>query len=118
MTDGEDDSTRVGIDAEDLDRPDFSNLDEMATRWFTENEQKVFLASPTKDTFLRLWTRKEAYVKYIGEGLRALSKIDTVALESEGKIQFFDYRAGDILISVCTPIGVNIANEIQITTKE
>ena len=118
LTDGEDSSARVGIDAEDLDRPDLSNLDEMATRWFTENEQKVFLASPTKDTFLRLWTRKEAYVKYIGEGLRALSKIDTVALESEGKIQFFDYRAGDILISVCTPIGVNIANEIQITTKE
>lgn len=118
LTDGEDSSARVGIDAEDLDRPDLSNLEEMATRWFTENEQKVFLASPTKETFLRLWTRKEAYSKYTGEGLRALSKIDTVALENEGKIQFFDYRAGDILISVCTPIGVNIANEIQITTKE
>ena len=118
LTDGEDDSARVGIDAEDLDRPDFSNLGEMATRWFTESEQKVFFASPAKETFLRIWTRKEAYAKYIGEGLRALSKIDTVALESEGKIQFFDYRAGDILISVCTPIGVNIANEIQITTKE
>lgn len=118
LTDGEDSSARVGIDAEDLDRPDLSNLEEMASRWFTENEQKVFFASPTKETFLRLWTRKEAYVKHLGEGLRALSKIDTVALESEGKIQFFDYRAGDILISVCTPIGVNIANEIQITTKE
>lgn len=118
LTDGEDSSARVGIDAEDLDRPDLSNLEEMATRWFTENEQKVFFASPTKDTFLRLWTRKEAYVKYIGEGLRALSKIDTVALKNEGSIRFFDYRKGDILISVCTPIGVNIANEIQITTKE
>ena len=118
LTDGEDSSARVGIDAEDINRPDLSNLEEMASRWFTENEQKVFFASPTKETFLRLWTRKEAYVKYLGEGLRALSQIDTVALESEGKIQFFDYRAGDILISVCTPIGVNIANEIQITTKE
>lgn len=118
LTDGEDSSARVGIDAEDLDRPDLSNLEEMATRWFTENEQKVFFASPTKETFLRLWTRKEAYVKYIGEGLRALSKIDTVVLEKEGNVQFFDYRAGDILISICTPIGVNIANEIQITTKE
>lgn len=118
LTDGEDSSARVGIDAEDLDRPDLSNLEEMATRWFTENEQKVFLASPTKETFLRLWTRKEAYSKYTGEGLRALSKIDTVALKNEGSIRFFDYRIGDILISVCTPIGVNIANEIQITTKE
>ena len=118
LTDGEDASVRVGIDAEDINRPDLSNLEEMASRWFTENEQKVFFASPTKETFLRLWTRKEAYVKYIGEGLRALSKIDTVVLEKEGSIHFSDYRIGDILISVCTPIGVNIANEIQITTKE
>jgi phosphopantetheinyl transferase len=98
---------RVGIDAEDLDRPDLSNLDEMAARWFGENEQKAFLASHTKETFLRIWTRKEAYAKYIGEGLRALSKIDTVALENEGRIRFFDYREGTILISVCAPRGTD-----------
>ena len=112
LTDGEDAPARVGIDAEDLDRPDLSNLDEMASRWFSQNEQKVFFASPTKETFLHIWTRKEAYVKYLGEGLRALSKIDTVALESEGKIQFFDYRAGDILISVCAPCGANVSNKL------
>ena len=100
--------TRIGIDAEDINRPDFSNLDEMVARWFGENEQTVFSASPTKETFLRIWTRKEAYVKYTGEGLRALSKIDTVAIESEGNIHFFDYREGDILISVCVPRNVNL----------
>ena len=42
LTDGEDGSARVGIDAEDLDRPDLSNLDEMAARWFSQNEQKIF----------------------------------------------------------------------------
>ena len=108
-------SMRIGIDAEDLGRPDFSNLDEMTSRWFSENEQKVFLASPTKETFLRIWTRKEAYSKYIGEGLRALSKIDTEALAKEGNIQFFDYRIGDILLSVCAPRGLN---EIEVTEKE
>lgn len=100
---GKDSSARVGIDAEDLDRPDFSNLQELAARWFVGEEQKTFLASPTKETFLRIWTRKEAYAKYIGEGLRALSKIDTVALANEGHIRFFDYREGTILISVCAP---------------
>jgi phosphopantetheinyl transferase len=99
--------TRIGIDAEDINRPDFSNLDEMAARWFGENEQSVFLASPTKETFLRLWTRKEAYSKYTGEGLRALSKIDTETLAKEGNVQFFDYRIGDILLSVCAPNGIN-----------
>jgi phosphopantetheinyl transferase len=110
--------TRIGIDAEDLDRPDFSNLDEMAARWFGANEQKVFLASPTKETFLSIWTRKEAYVKYTGEGLRALSKIDTEELSKKGSIRFFDCRVGDILVSVCVPAGANITGEIQITEKE
>lgn len=107
ILDGEDSSARVGIDAEDLDRPDFTNLQELATRWFVGEEQKTFLASPTKETFLRIWTRKEAYAKYIGEGLRALSKTDTVALENEGRIRFFDYREGTILISVCAPRGTD-----------
>lgn len=105
-------SMRIGIDAEDLDRPDFSNLDEMAARWFGANEQKVFLASPTKETFLRLWTRKEAYVKYTGEGLKALSKIDTVSLEADGEIRFFDYREGDILLSLCVPHDVDVPQNI------
>ena len=115
LTDGEEPSIRIGIDAEDLSRPDFSNLTEMAARWFSQNEQKVFLASPTKETFLRIWTRKEAYSKYLGEGLRALSKIDTIALENEGNIHFFDYRVGDILLSVCAPREIN---DIEIIEKE
>ncbi len=115
VIDGEDVPMRIGIDAEDLGRPDFLNLDEMVARWFSKSEQKVFFASPTKETFLRIWTRKEAYSKYIGEGLRALSKIDTEVLAEEGNIQFFDYRIGDILLSVCAPRGVN---EIEVTEKE
>lgn len=107
LIDGEDASARIGIDAEDLDRPDLSNLDEMAVRWFTENEQKAFLVSPTKETFLRIWTRKEAYVKYTGEGFKSLPKIDTEILEQEESIHFFDYRVGTILIAVCVPNGVN-----------
>ena len=107
ILDGEDSSARVGIDAEDLDRPDLSNFADLADRWFAEGEQKRFLQSPTKETFLRIWTRKEAYVKYTGEGLRALSKIDTEALQNEGRIRFFDYREGTILISVCAPRGTS-----------
>ena len=61
ILDGEDSSARVGIDAEDLDRPDLSNFADLADRWFAEGEQKRFLQSPTKETFLRIWTRKEAY---------------------------------------------------------
>ncbi len=118
LIDGENEAMRIGIDAEDLNRPDFSNPHEMATRWFSKNEQKAFLASPIKETFLRIWTRKEAYSKYTGEGLKALSRIDTEVLANGGGVCFFDYRMGDILISLCAPRGVDITSEIQITEKE
>ena len=113
IIDGEEPS-RIGIDAEDLGRPDFSNLDELAVRWFSPNEQKAFLASPTKETFLRIWTRKEAYVKYTGEGLKSLSKIDTIFLANDEEVRFFDYRIGDILLSLCASRGTEAPKEIQI----
>ena len=112
ILDEEHEPMRVGVDAEDLDRPDFSNLQELVTRWFVGEEQKTFLASPTKETFLRIWTRKEAYAKHTGEGLRALSKIDTVALANEEHIRFFDYREGSILISVSAPSGAEVKKEL------
>lgn len=118
LTDGEDETMRIGIDAEDLDRPDFSDFDAMVARWFTKNEQNAFFASPTKETFLRIWTHKEAYAKYTGEGLRALSKMDTVSLENEGRLSFFDYREGTILLSVCTPSSAAQPKEIQMIEKE
>ena len=114
LTDGEDGSVRIGIDAENFNRPDLSNLDTLAARWFSQNEQKIFCDSPSKETFLRIWTRKEAYAKYIGEGLRALSKIDTEALANEGSIRFFDYRVGNILLSVCAPRVTNVSNKLQV----
>ena len=115
IIDGEE-LARIGIDAEDLDRPDFSNLDEMAARWFGKNEQAVFAASPTNETFLRIWTRKEAYVKYTGEGLKSLSKIDTVSLEANGDIRFFDYRDDDVLLSVCAPRGTEAPQNLMFLT--
>ena len=94
----------IGIDAEDLDRPELSDFAELAARWFAEGEQKRFLQSPTKETFLRIWTRKEAYVKYTGEGLRGLKAADTAATID---VCFFDLCRGTILISVCAPRGTS-----------
>ncbi len=109
---------RIGVDAEDIDRPDLSNTNEMAARWFTENEQNAFLVNPTKESFLRIWTRKEAYCKYTGEGLRALAKIDTVTLENEGHVRFFEQKWGKILVTVCAPSDANLHTPIQINEQE
>ncbi len=61
---------RLGIDIE-LMRPDFSGV-EIAEHYFSKNEVAVFQRLPQNlraDAFFTCWTRKEAYIKAIGEGL-------------------------------------------------
>ena len=71
-----------------ISHPDFSNLDEMVARWFSESEQKAFLASPTKETFLRIWTRKEAYVKAKGGVIADAAKTELVTPEFKLKDKY------------------------------
>lgn len=118
LTDRGNKEVRIGLDAEDLDRADLSRTDEMAARWFLPNEQAVFAASPTKETFLRIWTRKEAYVKCTGEGLRSMREIDTEVIKNAGRMRFFEQKSGNILITLCAPIDENPPKEIQIIEKE
>lgn len=62
--------TAVGVDVESLERTvDFEGL---ATRFFSSDEARQLLAlSPAARpaAFFNCWTRKEAYVKAIGDGL-------------------------------------------------
>lgn len=60
----------VGVDIERI-RPDFPCAD-IAERFFSEWEVVRFLSLPTHartEAFFNCWTRKEAYVKAIGDGL-------------------------------------------------
>jgi len=61
---------QLGIDIEWM-RPDFSGI-EIAEHYFSKNEVAVFRRLPENlrtDAFFTCWTRKEAYIKAIGEGL-------------------------------------------------
>jgi 4'-phosphopantetheinyl transferase len=61
---------QVGVDVERI-RADFATL-EIAERFFSRIEVAALLAQPTEqqaDCFFNCWTRKEAYIKAIGEGL-------------------------------------------------
>lgn len=61
----------VGIDVEDMRRP-VEDMDDVAQRFFARREWESFLALPLQDkpdAFFRCWTRKEAFIKAIGEGL-------------------------------------------------
>lgn len=60
----------VGVDIERLRA--FDDAERLAAQFFAEGERSAFLAAPPEKRdagFLRIWTRKEAYVKALGEGL-------------------------------------------------
>ncbi|MBQ9796801.1 MAG: 4'-phosphopantetheinyl transferase superfamily protein [Clostridia bacterium] len=96
-------NARIGLDAECTGRFSIAVMQELATRWFAKGEREAFAKAPTEDTFLRIWTRKEAYVKMTGEGMRALQSTDTVLIEREKKFLFWDDRKDGVVLSVCVP---------------
>jgi 4'-phosphopantetheinyl transferase len=60
----------VGVDIEYI-RPDFAST-EIAERFFSGHEVAALRALPEKaqsEAFFNCWTRKEAYIKAIGEGM-------------------------------------------------
>lgn len=61
---------RIGVDVENI-RSDF-RADEIAERFFSLAERTLLREIPLQrrhETFFRIWTRKEAYIKALGEGL-------------------------------------------------
>jgi 4'-phosphopantetheinyl transferase len=75
----------VGVDIE-LIREDFASL-EIAERFFSTRETAALKALPPEErttAFFRCWTRKEAYIKAIGEGLsRSLQSFSVSIQPSE-----------------------------------
>ena len=67
-------SSALGVD---IEKPK-SDYERIARRFFTEDEFKKIMNSPSPaDEFLLVWTRKEAFVKLTGEGLaRALDSFN------------------------------------------
>jgi 4'-phosphopantetheinyl transferase len=61
---------RIGVDIENL-RTDF-HAEEIAERFFAVTERSALREIPPAaryEAFFRIWTRKEAYIKALGEGL-------------------------------------------------
>ncbi len=62
----------IGVDVEFL-RP-MKDCEEIAERFFSESERQVLRTIPfpaKQEAFFNCWTRKEAYLKAVGEGLAA-----------------------------------------------
>ncbi|MFY9223686.1 MAG: 4'-phosphopantetheinyl transferase superfamily protein [Blastocatellia bacterium] len=78
----------IGIDVEYLLR-ELKDAEAIAKRFFSAKESAEFLSLPPEErqlAFFRCWTRKEAYIKAIGDGLSySLSKFN-VTLTPEAKL--------------------------------
>ena len=84
--------TPIGIDIEKLREPDFR----VAKRFFTEREIGYVGNNPNR--FFEIWTKKEAYLKFKGTGLKfPLSDFDVT---KNTKIITFEKEG--FLISLCS----------------
>ncbi|MEE1060662.1 MAG: 4'-phosphopantetheinyl transferase superfamily protein [Ruminococcus sp.] len=101
----------VGCDTEKIGKADLR----IAKRFFAEKE-KNFVNSITNteeqnESFYRIWTLKESYIKYTGNGLaQGLASFefeldDAIALYDKGKRQnlyFKEYKTNGYRIAVCS----------------
>lgn len=80
----------VGVDIQKVKE---SRQEKVAEKYFTDDEKEC-MKQNGKDAFFKIWTRKEAYAKYTGQGLtRELAEISTI---KNNEVEFieFDIRAG------------------------
>jgi 4'-phosphopantetheinyl transferase len=75
----------VGVDLE-LRRV-IPDLDSLATHVFSPVELELWKTMPTLETFLRLWTRKEALLKGIGLGIANHVKEVSVFFENDAEVK-------------------------------
>ena len=94
---GEASDLAIGIDAERL-RPERIEQDRrIADRFFTESELAYLReAEDVPLAFLRIWTRKEAYLKRNGTGIRGdLKATDSLAPATHGSVVFDEWLLTD-----------------------
>jgi len=99
--------TPVGADIEKITKIRPKTVE----KYFSQSEQERVKKNGTKE-FFEIWTQKESYVKYTGEGIKALSK-ESKDLHYPKGIAFFTKKHEDYQISVCTdkehlPIKIEI----------
>ena len=88
------DEGEVGIDIE-ASEYNAEKARRIAERYFSDEERKEFSASP--NSFLRIWTKKEARVKLLGAALA-----DHLAGEYKGKAYYRYFEVDGYPLTLCT----------------
>lgn len=104
----------IGCDIEKLKTVQFEKMGRIV---YCENELQKIKDSPDKTgEFFKLWTKKEALLKCLGEGFHRAAKSVDVSSDTfveDGKIyRMRTYSFADYIISVCT-LGDDFAKTIE-----
>lgn len=81
----------LGVDVEQI-RP-IQDMMQIARRFFSRQESEELLAlleEEKEKAFFRCWTRKEAYIKAVGEGLSIPLNAFRVTFKEEGPVRWID----------------------------
>lgn len=90
------DAENFGIDCEKIVERDFLDI---SRRFFNKDEQALIKEAKNPfNTFLGIWTKKEAYIKCFGKTLSSLSSIDTTNING-----FKTFEQNGCIISVFKP---------------
>lgn len=87
------DEQRFGIDCESKNRCP-KNIAAIIKKYFSDNEAKYIFSEKekTRDKFLEIWVKKEAYVKCFGKGMSDFTSFDVFSLSGVfEKIAMSDY---------------------------
>lgn len=99
----------VGVDVQAM-RP--CHREKIAERYYTADEQE-FVSATGEAGFFQIWTRKEAYAKYTGEGLN--ERIASFSTLKKSPVQFVDF---DIWAGVKGSCCMKEKSELWIRTLE
>lgn len=102
----------IGIDIEKIRTIDLS----IAKRFYADFENKYLFRSQENiyERFFEIWTKKEAYIKYIGKGLSiSLDSFDIFNTTISKQIRFLKKR--DYIISICSDSCTPKYNTVEIS---
>lgn len=87
----------VGVDVESIRKYSPTLVD----RSFNDKERELIAQAKDKDSeFSRLWTRKEAYLKYVGTGITGMDSLQQVPPE-DARIETHPLPKNNGWISIC-----------------
>ena len=110
------DTDEIGVDLEFI-RP-HTDPQKIAARFFTQNERDRLMADDDpNDTFLLLWTKKEAAAKMDGRGLLHASKNDPPCVFFRSYAVTKDGRTGRLTVAAHREFSMDIS-EISEHLKE